>query len=134
RNHDAVAGENERTFSGMEEFDGAIEFGFVDAGANTLGWQFGLGGAPIEFGGGLLGVLGDIHENRARAARLGDDKSFANSASDIFDFGDDHIVFGDGHGDAGDVNFLKGVGTEQLAANLAGDADDGRGIEHRGGD
>ena len=47
---------------------------------------------------------------------------------------DDHVVLGDRHGDAGDVDFLEGVGAEHLAADLSGDADDGRGIEHGGGD
>ena len=29
-NHDAVAGKNQRTLGGIEEFDCAIEFGFVE--------------------------------------------------------------------------------------------------------
>ena len=47
---------------------------------------------------------------------------------------DDDVVLGDRHGDAGDVDFLKGVGAEHFAADLAGDADDRRRIEHGGGD
>jgi hypothetical protein len=43
-------------------------------------------------------------------------------------------VLGDGQRDAGDVDFLKGVGAEDFAGDLAGDADDGDGVEHGGGD
>ena len=43
-------------------------------------------------------------------------------------------MLGDGQGDAGDVGFLKGVGADQLAAHLSGNANDGRRIQHRGGD
>ena len=44
------------------------------------------------------------------------------------------IVLGDRQRDAGDVGFLKRIGADQLAAHLAGNADDRRGIQHRGGD
>ncbi len=42
-------------------------------------------------------------------------------------------MLGDRHGDAGDVHFLKRVGAEQLAADLSGNTNNGRRIEHRGG-
>ena len=48
--------------------------------------------------------------------------------------GDQIIVLGDGQRDAGDVGFLKGIGADQLAAYLTGDANDGRRIHHGGGD
>ena len=133
-NHDAVAGEDERALGGVEKFDGAIEFGFVEIGANALRRKLWSCGIPVEFGGGLLRVLGDVDEDRAGTSGVGDDEGFADGAGDIFGARDDHVVFGDRHGDAGDVDFLKGVGAEKLAADLAGDADDGRRIEHGGGD
>ena len=46
----------------------------------------------------------------------------------------DNVVLRDRHSDARDVHFLKRVGPEQFAADLASDADDGRRIEHGGGD
>ena len=64
----------------------------------------------------------------------GDQKGFANGARDVFRARDHHVVLGDGHGDAGDVDFLKRVGAEDFAADLAGDADDRRRIQHGGGD
>ena len=44
------------------------------------------------------------------------------------------IVLGDRQRDAGDVGFLKRIGAEELAADLAGDADDRRRIHHGRGD
>ena len=44
------------------------------------------------------------------------------------------VVLGDRQRDAGDVGLLKGVGADQLAAHLAGDADDRRRVHHRRGD
>ena len=52
----------------------------------------------------------------------------------IFGAVDEEVVLGDGQRDAGDVDFLKGVGAEHFAGDLAGDADDGNGVEHGGGD
>ena len=43
-------------------------------------------------------------------------------------------MLGYGQRDAGDVDFLKRVGAEHLAGDIAGDADDGNGVEHGGGD
>ena len=132
--HDAVAGENERALGGVEQFDGAIEFGLVVIVAHALLRKLRRGGFPIEIAGSLLRVLGDVDEDRAGASGIGDDERFADGARDIFGARDDHVVLGDRHGDAGDVDFLEGVGAEQLAADLAGDADDRRRIEHGGGD
>src|SRR5262249_16281320 len=68
------------------------------------------------------------------ASGIGDKKGFADGARDIFHLGDHHVVLGDGHGDAGDIDFLKRVGAEEFAADLTGYADNGRGVEHGSGD
>src|SRR5450432_1429248 len=132
--YDAAAGEDERAFGGIQKFHGTIEFSRIVIFADALGRQFGRGSVPVKFRGGLLCVFGDVDENRSGAPGLGDDEGFAYGAGDVFGFGDDHIVLSDRHGDAGDIHFLKGVGAEKLAANLSGDADHGRRIEHCGGD
>jgi hypothetical protein len=59
-----------------------------------------------------------------------DVERFAHRSGDIAGVRHQVVVFGDGQSDAGDVGFLKGVGADQLAAHLAGDADDGRGVHH----
>src|SRR5579859_2073437 len=133
-NHDAVPGEDERTLGGVEQLDGALKFGLIVVDALALGGKLRNAGLPIEIAGSLLGVLGDIDEYGTGASGIGDYKSFADGARDVLGARDDHVVLGDRHGDAGDIDFLKGVGTKELAADLAGDADDGRGIQHGGGD
>ena len=81
-----------------------------------------------------MSVFGDVDQNRTGTSGIGNDERFADGARDVLGARDDYVVFCDRHGDAGDVDFLKSVGAEQLAADLAGDADDGRGIEHGRGD
>ena len=65
---------------------------------------------------------------------LRDLESLAQGGRDFVGTGDEVVVLGDGQGDAGDVDFLEGVGAEDLGGDLAGDADDGDGVEHGGGD
>ncbi len=92
------------------------------------------GGGEVEGGGGLLGVLGDVDEDGARAAGLRDLEGQTDCRRDVFGAGDEEVVLGDGQGDAGDVDLLKCIAAEDLGGDLAGDADDGDGVEHRRGD
>ena len=94
----------------------------------------GLGGGEIEIGQTLLRILGDIHQDRTGAAGLGDQEGLAKHRGDILRAGDDVVVLGDGQGDAGDVDFLEGIGAEQLGGDLAGDADHGNRVHHGRGD
>ena len=64
---------------------------------------------------------------------LRDLEGFAEGGRDFFGAGDDVVVLGDGQGDAGNVDFLEGVGAEDLGGDLAGDGDHGDGVEHGGG-
>ena len=61
-------------------------------------------------------------------------KRLAHRRRDVFRAGDEVVVLGDRQRHAGDVGFLERVGADQLAADLPGDADDRRGVEHRRGD
>ena len=65
---------------------------------------------------------------------LGDHERFAHRARHVLGAGHEVVVLGDRQRDAGDVDFLERVAANQAAADLAGDADDGRGVHHRGGD
>ncbi len=109
RLRDAVAGEDDGPLGRLDEFDGLLD-------AVGLGAQHGVrtmrrrrGGVEVEGGGGLLGVLGDVDQHRAGAAGLGDLEGLAEHGGDVFGAGDQPVVLGDGQGDAGDVDFLKGV-------------------------
>jgi len=81
----------------------------------------------------LLGVLGDVDEDGAGAAGSCYLEGKADGGGDVFGAGDEEVVLGDGEGDAGDVDLLEGVGAEDLGGDLAGDGDDGDGVEHGGG-
>ena len=56
----------------------------------------------------------------------------ADCGRDVRGLRDEVVVLGDRQRDAGDVGFLERVGSDQAAADLAGDADDRRRIHHRG--
>ncbi len=131
---DAVAGEDDGLLCGFDELDGLLDrrgFG-AQHGVRAIG--LGCGGFEVERRGGLLRVFGDVDEHGAGAAGLRDLEGLADGGGDVFGAGDEVVVLGDGQGDAGDVDLLKGVAAEDFAADLAGDGDDGDGVEHGGGD
>src|SRR6266567_8194352 len=133
-NHDAVASKNDGALGGIQHFDRAVEFGLIVIVANTLGRKFWRRRFPVEFRGSLLGVFGDVNKHRAGASAIGDQKGLADGARNVLGFCDYHVVLGDGHGDAGDIDFLKCVGAQNFAADLARNADDWRRVQHGGGD
>ncbi len=94
----------------------------------------GCGGVEVEGRGGLLGVLGDVDQHRAGTAGERDLEGLAYGRRDVIGAGYQEVVLGDGQGDAGDVDLLKGVAAEDLGGHLAGDADDRDAVEHGGGD
>ena len=87
----------------------------------------------IKLRRGLLRILGDVDQHRARAARSGDAESIAQHRRHIFGAGDDVVVLGHRQRDAGDVHFLKGIGAQHFASHLAGDADQRNRVQHGGG-
>ena len=131
---DAVAGEDDGALGVADQFGGLGQAGVFNAqhGVRAIGLR--LGGFKVEDRGGLLRVFGDVDEDRAGAAGLCDLEGEAQRAGQVFSAVDEEVVLGHGQCDAGDVHFLKGVGAEHFAGDVAGDADDGNGIEHGGGD
>src|SRR5450631_931546 len=91
------------------------------------------GRGEIKVGGRLLCILRDVHQHRAWSSRCSDLEGFADYRGDVFSLGDQEVVLGDGQRNAGDVDFLKSIRAEYLAGDLAGNADNGNRIEHRGG-
>ncbi len=129
-----MASKNDRALGSIQHFDSTIEFGLIVIAANALGRKFWRRRFPVEFRGSLLGVFGDVNKHRAGASAIGDQKGLADGARNVLGFCDYHVVLGDGHGDAGDIDFLKCVGAQNFAADLAGNADDGRRVQHGRGD
>ena len=132
RNRDAVTGKNQRSLGSVEQFHRAIKLGLVMVLADALWRKFRSACIPVKFGAGLLRVFRDVDQYRAGAPAFRDDKRFANRPRNVFRAGDHHVVLGDRHGDAGDVDFLKRIGAQNLAAHLPGDADHRRRIQHGG--
>ncbi len=114
----------------LDELDGLLERGGLGAehGMGTRGG--GSGGGEVEGSGGLLGVLGDVDEDGPGASGLRDLEGETDCRRDVFGAGHKEVVLGDGQGDAGDVDLLKRVATEDLGGDLTGDGDDGDAVEH----
>ena len=132
--HHAVAGEDQRPFGGVDQRDCLAQIAVARQRVIVGLGKVGFGRVPVHFAAALLRVLGDVHQHRARTAAARDRERFADRRRDVLGRGDQVVVLGDRQRDAGDVGLLERVGSDQLAADLAGDADDRRRIHHRGGD
>ncbi len=78
-------------------------------------------------------VLGQVDEHRAGPAAPCDAERFPYRIGQILHPLDDEIVFGDRHGDAGDVHFLEGVPAQQRHRHIARDGHHRDGIHIRRG-
>src|SRR6202158_4386512 len=88
-----------------------------------VSWQLRLDRFPVELACGLLRILSDIHEHRARPPGTCHIKCFADRARDLIRMRDQIIVFGDRQRDTRYVSLLKRVRSDKFAANLPSDAD-----------
>ena len=131
---DAVAGEDDGTLGREDELEGSV---MASCSAESMGCgRCGEGAAAAKSKSAIPCCASLVMSTRTGPGRpeLGDQEGFANHRGDILRAGDDVVVLGDGQGDAGDINFLEGIGAEQLGGDLAGDADHGHGVHHGGGD
>src|SRR5438046_147267 len=108
-NHDAVACENDGALGSVQHFDGAVEFSLIVIIAHAFRRKFWLRRFPIELSGSLLRVFGDVDKHWAWPPAVGDQEGFTNGPGNVLRLRDHHVVFGDGHGDARDIDLLKGV-------------------------
>ena len=134
RDEDAVPGEDDRALRPVDEFRRPPQLGFRRPGFGPVAGKIHLPEARTLRGEGLLGVLRDVHQHRSRTAGAGDVERLVERRRDVVHIGHQVVVLGDGQGDAGHVRLLEGVGADERAADLTGDADDGRRVEHGGGD
>ena len=132
---DAVAGEDDGFLRLLDEGDGVADGARTRRGA----WDAG-GGAwgrrTSKEKGAVACWASLVMSTRTGPGRplLRDLEGEADGGSDVFGAGDEEVVLGDGEGDAGDVDFLEGVGAEDFGRDLAGDRDDGDRVEHGGGE
>ena len=75
-------------------------------------------------------VLRDVDEHRARAAGRGDVERLVDDPRDVLGAGDQEVVLGHRHRDAGGIALLEGVGADRSERNLTGDADHRDRVEH----
>ena len=73
-------------------------------------------------------VLGDIHQDGALPAAVGDIKGVPEGACQVLNPFDQKVVFGDGNGHAGDIHLLEAVQPQKGTGDVAGDGNQGDGI------
>ena len=130
--HTATDVEN-RLFCLTDELDGLLDLTGVRNGDRAVTRQVDLGW-PDEVEFGVLDVLGDVHQNRSRAAGDGEVECLGQGLGDIVGVGDHEVVLGHRHGDATDIGFLEGVGTQETATDLTGDGNHWHRVQVRIGD
>ena len=87
---------------------------------------------PLHRRAGVVGiddVLGDVDEHRPRTAGRGDVERLLDDPGDVLCLGDEEVVLGDRHGDAGGVALLEGVRADGGVRHLTGDADQWHRVE-----
>ena len=80
-----------------------------------------------------MGVLGDVHDHGAGAARTGDVERLGDGARNLFGALDLTVPFGDGLRDAHEIGLLKGIGAQQRRTDLPGHEHQRRGVHQRVG-
>ncbi len=110
--HHAVARQDDGASGRREHLEGLLDVltGRVIGGA-IAGQGDRLVG-PLERALVLLGVFGDVDDDRPGAARAGDIKGFPDRRGHVLDAGHEIVVLGDGQGHARDVRLLEGVGAK----------------------
>ena len=83
------------------------------------------GRGPHELGGPLLGILGDVDEDRAGASGGGDVEGLGHARDDVLGTGDEEGVLDEGHRGPDDVGLLEGVRPDSAASDLPGDGQHG---------
>ena len=86
----------------------------------------GPGGEVHHF---LLHVPGHVNQHRPGAARGRDAKRLRNHVQQVRGRADQVVVLGDGNAQTIGIHFLESVGADHGQGHLAGDADQGNGIE-----
>ena len=91
-------------------------------------------GQVLELALGSSNILDDVDHDRAGTAGAGQSEGLTNGVGQVIDVADQVGALGDGHGDAGDVDFLEGVLADEGLGHVAGDEDHGGRIHVSGGD
>lgn len=116
-----------------EEVEGFFEDFVVGEFDRVIAAEFG----GIGEGGDdalVLDIFGDVNDDGAWAAGLGDVKGFLDDAGDVSDVPNEVAVFDDGEGHSKDVSFLECAAANHLLGDLSCNSDEGDGVHVSVGD
>ena len=130
----AVPGEDDGAGRAVDQVEGVADVARARPVVGPVAGRLGLRGGPVEEARALLGVLRDVDQHRARTAGPRDVEGLAQRRRDLVRLGDQVVVLRDRQRHARDVGLLEGVGADERARHLAGDADQRRGVHHGRGD
>ena len=126
---DAAAGVDDGTLGGQDQLGGLADRRRVALGHRPVAGQVEVGGlGPVPLHGRLGDVLGHVDQDRSGAAGGGDVEGLGHHPRDVGGIGDQPVVLGDPHGDAGDVALLEGVGADGRGGDLPGHHHQGDGV------
>ena len=124
-----AAAEHHQRFPGrVDHRRGLLHTGLVKVGDGAHR----LGRLGREFAGVGGNVLGDVHQDRAFAAALGDAEGGPHGIGQFLHPAHRVVVLGDGHGHALDIGFLETVPPQQRGGHVAGERHHGHAV-HEGG-
>ena len=110
---------------GEDHLDGLADALGVGVGEHVVAGQVVPGGDVVGEGrtgiAGVDDVLGDVDQHRPGSSRRGQVEGIVDHLGDVGGLGDEEVVLGDRHGDAGGVALLEGVGSDGGVGHLTGD-------------
>ena len=126
-----VARQNQRSLGRVDERHRIAIVSISGKGLVVRFRQVRLGRGPIDVAAVLLRVFGDVDQYGTGPAAARNRERFEDGRRHVLGARHQVIVLGDRQGNAGNVAFLKRIGSNQLAAHLSGDAHDRRRVHHR---
>ena len=131
--HGAAAHIEVGALGGLDHLDHAVDIGVAVTASLALE-SFGRGGCRDIFSDGACHVLGNIDKDRSGSSCRRDPESFADRCREILDILDNVAVLGDRHGNAGNIDLLEGILSEERQRHVAGDRNKRNTVHIRGRD
>ena len=116
----ATAEVEDGTIGGGDHLGGLSQAPLIGFAGQTVAGQVPDRG-PYELSGPLLGVLGDVDEDRSRAPGRGHMEGLSHTRNDVLGTGDEEGVLDEGHRGTDDVSLLEGIRPDSTTSDLAGD-------------
>ena len=117
-------------FGAVDDLGGPGHFLLVEGGDGADGLGLAVGELALIGGD----VLGDVHQDGALAAALGDAEGRPHGVGQVLYTADGEVVLGDGHGDALDIGFLEAVPAQKVGGDVAGESHHRHTVHIGGGD